>query len=444
LSFAGFCAIFVNARCHEGTRGDHRFASPWFPQGHDSDLGKHGETTHIPTITLRTANHQLPPGEAEVFLWDSNLTGFGLRLRRGSGGKIIRNWVIGYRAHGKQRRMIVGSAEVLSPAQAREQARKDLASVALGEDPQAEKAGRRGRDELTFRNVAQQFVDTKGGVKPRSIWLLKTYLLNGPYLRPLHTVAVDKVSRGEISARLLAVQKANGAPTAVAVRSAVNNLFVWAMQMGYVDANPCIGAFQPQRAEPRSRVLTDLELATIWNGVRENEFGRIIRLLVLTGARRQEVGSMRWSELDLDGGTWTLPKERSKNRREHTLPITPMMRSILETVPQRVGHEYLFGLKAGFTNWSLYKRVLDERLGLPSWGLHDIRRTVATRMADIGIAPHIIEEILNHRSGHRRGVAGTYNRSVYANEVRAAMLMWSDHVRALVEGGEAKIVALRG
>ena len=395
----------------------------------------------MPTIKLRTANHQLPSGEADVFLWDSDLTGFGLRLRRGSGGKIIRNWTVGYRSHGRQRRMIIGSAEVLSPVQAREQARKLLASVALGEDPQAEKAGRRDRDELTFRYVAQQFVDTKGGVKPRSIWLLKTYLLNGPYLRPLHTIAVDKVSRGDISARLLAVQKANGAPTAVAVRSAVNNLFVWAMQMAYVDANPCIGAFRPQRAEPRSRVLTDPELATIWNGVSDNEFGRIIRLLVLSGARRQEIGSLRWAELDFDRGTWTLPKERSKNRREHTLPITPAMRSILETVPQRVGHEYLFGLKAGFTNWSLYKRVLDERLGLPSWSPHDIRRTVATRMADIGIAPHTIEEVLNHRSGHRSGVAGVYNKSVYEREVRAAMALWSDHIAAITSSTERKVLA---
>jgi integrase len=135
-----------------------------------------------------------------------------------------------------------------------------------------------------------------------------------------------------------------------------------------------------------------------------------------------------------------LPAERSKNRRAHTLPITGLMRSILDTVPQRFENDFLFG-KCGFAAWSYCKRPLVERIGLADWVVHDIRRSVATRLGDIGIQPHIVEQILNHQSGHRRGVAGVYNKSPYEREVRAAMAAWSDHIRALVTGGERTVIA---
>jgi integrase len=209
--------------------------------------------------------------------------------------------------------------------------------------------------------------------------------------------------------------------------------------MGFIETNPIVGAFKPKRAPGRSRVLTDDELRKIWENVGDVEYGKIVRLLILTGARAQEIGGMQWPEIDLDGGTWMLPGERSKNRRPHTLPITGSMRSILETVPQRFENDFLFG-RRGFQAWSFCKRALDERIGIAHWTVHDVRRSVATKLGDIGIQPHIIEEILNHR-GHRRGVAGTYNRSPYEREVRAAMAAWSDHIRALVTGGERTVIA---
>jgi integrase len=151
---------------------------------------------------------------------------------------------------------------------------------------------------------------------------------------------------------------------------------------------------------------------------------------------------MRWSEFSDDGSTWTLPKERSKNGKAHTLPMTPVMTEIVDSIPQRERFDLLFGRKHGFTGWSIGKRALDEKIGLPHWTHRDIRRSVSTGMNDIGIQPHIVEQVLNHQSGHRRGVAGTYNRSVYANEVRAALALWSDHVRAIVDGGERKVIPL--
>ena len=155
---------------------------------------------------------------------------------------------------------------------------------------------------------------------------------------------------------------------------------------------------------------------------------------------------MRWSEIDIESGVWRLPPERTKNKRAHTLPLSPMAMQIVKSVPQVIGRDCLFGERSnlGFTQWG-DKRDLDKRLvgKVAAWTLHDLRRTCATGMANIGVQPHIIEAVLNHVSGHKVGVAGIYNRSSYEREVKAALAMWAEHVRALTEGGEKKIVPLR-
>jgi integrase len=152
---------------------------------------------------------------------------------------------------------------------------------------------------------------------------------------------------------------------------------------------------------------------------------------------------MAWSEFDLDAPlpTWTLPKERSKNHRALVLPVMPMMRAVIAAVPRMATRDQLFGARAssGFANWGEGKGRLDLAASLAvGWHLHDLRRSVATRMADIGVQPHVIEQILNHISGHKGGIAGVYNRSSYQREVRTALAMWEDHIRSLVEGGESK------
>ena len=209
--------------------------------------------------------------------------------------------------------------------------------------------------------------------------------------------------------------------------------------------NPVIGTPDRKEPPPRERVLTDSELTAIWQTCGEDDYGKVLRLLILTGCRRQEVGSMSWSELDPDAGTWTIPATRTKNGRQHTLPLPPAAWAIIDSVPRRLARDFLFGVhsKLGYNGWHDGKAELDQKLGdqVASWRVHDLRRTVATRMADNGITPHVIEAILNHQSGHRAGVAGVYNRSSYANEVRAALALWADHVRSLVEGGERKVVA---
>ena len=151
-----------------------------------------------------------------------------------------------------------------------------------------------------------------------------------------------------------------------------------------------------------------------------------------------------WSEIDTERGTWTLPAERSKNGRAHSLPLPAAALAIITAVPRMVDRDHLFGVRGdGFVRWSQAKAALDARVGVAAWTLHDIRRTAATRMADLGVAPHVVEQILNHQTGTRNAIARKYNKSVYEREVHAALALWSDHIAALTSGKPRKIAAMR-
>ena len=256
-------------------------------------------------------------------------------------------------------------------------------------------------------------------------------------------MAVDAVTRRDVAARLVAITRANGSIVAARARGALSTFYVWAMGNGLAETNPVIGTLKPQDAQPRSRVLGDEELTAIWRASGNDAYGRVIKLLILTGARRGEVGGMRWSELDLDRAIWTIPPQRTKNNRPHALPLMPISLDVITGVPPRASRDHLFGTRSvvGLRHWHA-KAVLDRRLGeaVRPWRLHDIRRSVATRMADLGVMPHVIEAVLNHHGGHRGGVGGIYNRSSYERDVKAALALWADHVRTLVEGSERKIV----
>jgi integrase len=387
----------------------------------------------------------LPAGKTDVIHFDSALPGFGLRLR-GSGDQVRKSWVVQYRRAGRTRRLLLGSAEVLSAEQARTAAKKALGAVATGSDPQADKAARRNQDQFTYRSVADNYLRAKQPtVRPRTFVEMQRYLC-GSYFKALHSVPVDQITRRDAAARLLVIDRECGVVTALRARSHISSFFAWGIAQGLLDSNPVVGAAQLKPPPARDRVLDDAELSAIWRACEDDDFGKIVRLLIILGARRTEVGGLRWSELDLNRGVWVLPKERAKNAREHRLPLPALALSILETAPRVMNRDCLFGARSGggFTLWAHAKAALDARLGdqVRKWTLHDIRRSFATRLCDLGTAPHVVEQVLNHQSGHRAGVVGIYNRSTYANEVQAAMALWSDHVRTLVEGGERKVITM--
>jgi integrase len=215
---------------------------------------------------------------------------------------------------------------------------------------------------------------------------------------------------------------------------------------GLIERNILIGTKRPQPEQQRDRVLDEAELRAVWLASDpSSDYGAIIRLLLLTGQRREEVGGMRWPELDLDRARWTLPPERTKNRRPHHIPLSKQAVAILAARPRIEGREAVFGRSdgKGFSGWSKCKQRLDADVALARpWVVHDLRRTVVTGMAEIGVAPHVIEATVNHVSGHKGGVAGIYNRATLMPERKVALQRWADHLDGIMTGnGAGTIVA---
>jgi integrase len=393
--------------------------------------------------TKSVAAAVLPAGRTDHVIWDADMAGFGCRLRAGS-GRIRRTFIVQYRVAGRSRRLLLGSADVLGADQARAAAKKALAAVALGGDPQGDKTAQRADNGSLGATIDAYMAIKSTEVRPRTFREVERYL-RGPYFQSLHARPLDQIARKDVAACLARTVAKNGKSTTGRARAVLAAFYSWAMGEGLVEANPVIGTKKPEE-KPRERVLTDAELAAIWRAcLPDSDYGRIVKLLVLLGARREEVGGIVWSELDLKAGTWALPAARAKNHRKHELPLPPMALEILVGVERIEGRDHLFGGDAdhGFQRWSASKRELDARSGVVNWTIHDIRRTVATGMAEIGILPHLIEAVLNHQSGHKRGPAGVYNRAKYQPEMKTALARWAAHVEALLADRADNVVPMR-
>jgi len=216
------------------------------------------------------------------------------------------------------------------------------------------------------------------------------------------------------------------------------------MREGLAASNPVLFSNKATDERSRDRVLTDAELVAIWRACRADQYGTILKLLILTAARHEEVGGMRKDELDLERRLWVIPRERAKNDRAHILPLSPSAVALLTDAAQRSGRDLVFGEGEGsFSGWSKCKARLDERIAkagleLVGWRLHDIRRTAASGMAQLGAQPHIIERVLNHAGGQISGIAAVYNRHTYESEMRRALELWAEHVMAVVSGDPQK------
>jgi integrase len=383
-------------------------------------------------------------GKRDLIVFDEELPGFGLRLRA-SGDRVRRSWIAQYRAHGRTRRMLIGAVEKVAPADARKAAKRILAGVALGGDPQGSKAQGRREAARTVRSAVDAYLQARQGeLRPGSYRIARLYL-TGSYFKSLHPLALGSVTRSDVAAAVRTVVNKHSSTTAASARRHLSSFFSWTISEGLLGdgANPVDGAFSPDGGAARDRVLSNDELVAVWRACLDDDFGKIVRLLILSGARRTEVGGMRRSELDLEAGTWMLPAQRSKNHHAHTITLPAAALGIIRTVLGN-GRDCLFGDRSpvGFTAWGFAKNGLDRRLAgaVKPWRLHDLRRTVATGMADLGIEPHHIEAVLNHFGGHRAGVAGVYNRSGYERAVASAMQRWADHVEHLVSGKKADTV----
>jgi len=389
-------------------------------------------------IAVRTVQALKPGGT----IWDAGhreaVKGFGVRRQRGDPVYVIK-----YRVFGRQRFVTIGRhGSPWTPDKARREAKRLLGLVADGKDPQAEKIEARAKSADTLGSVADDYLKhAKKMQKPRSYAEIERHLLTN--WKPLHSVSVFHLRRRQVAARLSEIETERGRVTATRARAALSAMFNWAIREGFdIAASPVFGTNRPPEPKSRKRVLADRELAEIWRACRDDDYGRIIKLLMLTGQRRNEVGGMR--RMEIEGDTWTIPSTRTKNHREQVVPLPDFALALIDASPRRTNCDYVFGDgprrkgddHRGFSGWSKAKAALDERIvemrrKTPKldWRLHDLRRTAATVMADrLGVLPHIVEVILNHVGGHRAGVAGVYNRAKYEAEVRKALQGWAEHV----------------
>jgi integrase len=388
-------------------------------------------------LTLASlTNLKLKSGDKDRIWFDDDVPGFGLRVRdTGS-----RSWIYQYKIGGKTRRLVLGQATAIKLARAREIAGELHARVRLGGDPAAEKRALIERSSHSFGALAQQYLAARrSGVRPRSLPRIEHYI--EVHAAPFDKLPIESIDRRAVAERLAAIERASGGVAANRVRSALSAMFTWAIKEGLAASNPVIGTYK-RPEQVRDRVLSGEEVRRIWHALQIGEYGTIVKLLILTGQRANEIAALSWPEIDFKANVINLPRERTKNGRQHIIPLAATARALLAEVPVREGRELVFGKGVGpFSDWSNSKKKLDAAIAegerpLPPWTTHDIRRTVATGMADIGIPPHIIEAVLNHVSGHKGGVAGIYNRSSYAAEKAAALARWDEHVRsiALVPG----------
>jgi len=390
-------------------------------------------------LTQKTiAGIALPAGKSEHVVFDENLPGFGLRIRASG----ARSWVYQCKIGRRNRRVTIGSVSAVSPARARETANEMHAKARLGIDPNQAKIESRTQASVS-EALRTYLAHQRTHLKPRSYIEVERHLLK--HCKSLHSLTLAKVDRRAIAARISATATNSGNVTANRVRASLSAFFAWCMREGLLDSNPVIGtSCQPERS--RERVLADGELRTIWNALGSDDYSTVVRLLMLTGQRADEIAALRRSEIVDD--RIVLPPLRTKNGREHTIPLVPFVRAMLDG--RQCDDEVVFGRRPGrpFRGWGVCKAALDQRISdtgakLEHWTHHDLRRTMATRMAESGTPPHIIEAILNHVSGHKAGVAGIYNRASYESQKRFALERWADHVAGLVSGKRpAKIVNL--
>ena len=388
-------------------------------------------------FTAKMIENARPPDKGRTQLWDIALPGCGLRVTE----KGKKSWVVMYRSRGKQYRMTIGHYPAFSLADAREEARAVMRKVETGIDPAEERLASKRKSELLFPQMVDQFIELYAKPKNRG-WAETRRLLKKNAEPRLKHLNLNEITRHHII-EVLDRMVGRGAPIqANHTLAAIRKLFNWSLDRGLVEHNPVQGLKPPGKAVARDRILTDEEIRKVWIAWTELgwPFGSISKLLLVTGQRRGEVASMKWSDIDFTKNIWTIPREIAKNDRTHDVPLSPLALEILENVPRFSNCDLIFSStrRTPASGFGRPKKETDEKSGVINWRLHDLRRTAASGMARLGVAPHVVEKILNHSSGIISGVAAVYNRYGYDTEKREALNAWAQQLFGILTdtGGE--------
>lgn len=382
----------------------------------------------------RIESLKCPPGKRDVLVFDDEQRGLGVRVTAGGG----KTYLAQYSFHGQKSRIPLGACSAVSLAKARDAVRTVMGDVARGIDPAAERkkviteARRKAAHEaLTLSALLSDWQALHLASRRPSYAAEAVRALRNAFPRYLELPAAD-LGRAMVVKTLDAMARKGS--TAMATRTAAYGkaAYGWGVKRGALSVNP-FANLPVTPTVKRERVLSDDELAAIWRATDSiGPFNGIVRFLILTGQRREEVAGMQWTELSEDFSTWTIPASRAKNGATHIVPLSEPARSLLRSVLRF--NELVFpGLRGAFNGWSKAKVALDAKSRVTNWRLHDLRRTMATGLQRLDVRLEVTEQVLNHVSGSRAGIVGVYQRHDFALEKRAALQAWGDHVITIVK-----------
>jgi integrase len=380
------------------------------------------------SLTAAAVERLKAPKSGQVDHFDQGYPGLSLRISYGG----RKAWNMHYRVHGKLRRISLGTYPAMSLAEAREAWREARKDIARGIDPSL--AVMPSAVPVTaFSAVAAEWLERDQG-RNRSLAAVKR-IVNRELIPAWGNRPISDIGRRDC--RDLVDGIADRAPVmARRVHSYLHRLFGWSVGRDIITVNPMIGLPKPGSEPSRDRVLTNDELVAVWKGAEALGFpyGPAHQLLILSGARREEIGRLRWSEIDSD--TINLKGDRTKNGEPHLIPLSAPARTLLESLPRFADSDYVFTVNGHkhVTAWWLAKEKLDAIVKIEPWRVHDLRRTVATGLQRIGASLQTIEAVLGHVGGSRSGVVGTYQRYGFQPEAKAALEAWGAHVIGLIEG----------
>jgi integrase len=400
------------------------------------------------TLTAKSVEN-IKPGSARREIPDGGCRGLYLVVQP-SGRK---SWAVRYRFAGKPRKVTLDRA--LTLAAARKATTDALHELAQGRDPAAQKFEARASAEKdsaaraadTVEQWAAQFIERHAKKKTRkNSWRQAVHVFDDIVVPAWRGRVVHDIQRRDIIELIESV--AEDRPImANRTLAVLSKFFNWLVDRQVIAASPCARVKRPSKEKARDRILSDDEIKALWlacDAIGEAA-GACIKVLLLTGQRRSEVAGMRRGEIN--GDVWTLPPERTKNNKKHDVPLAAPALALIEGLPKIAGGDCVFTTNgwAPLSQFDRIKHELDARMKPRApWVLHDLRRTVASGMARLGVRLPVIEKCLNHTSGSFRGIVGVYQRHDFAAEKRDALQHWADHIDAIVRGEPAgKIVSLR-
>lgn len=381
----------------------------------------------------------LRPTEKQYLVWDTVVTGFGIRVSPG-GSKTFNQL---YRSNGKLRRMSLASFPDHGVADARKLARAIKKEAMLGNDPQRKKRDERLQYGVRlFPALVGQYI-RHSMTETRSWHEAKRVLTRREINEPWRHLAIGSITRTDVSEVLDAV-RLRGPSAETHAHADLRRFFNWCKRRGFIELNPCDGIEIRSKAKPRTRVLSLDELRRVWGAAKSlgTPFGCFVMILILTLQRRGDVANVRDVDLDLSEGTWTQPTNKSD--REHKVFLCDLAVDLLAELT-RGSTGYVFQARgslrpvSGFSKW---KRQLDNQSLVENWCLHDLRRTATTHMSMLGVPIHVCELILNHRTRALDGIAGVYNRNTFEREQRSAMQRWGEFIKTEVDANSTALLTL--